>query len=403
MQLNVRSLYPKIEAIKKLVLDSKPDLLCLCETWLKPDTPTEFINIINYTVVRNDRLNKRGGGTCIYIHDQIHVDTKSNVCISCKDLEMQTICLSGESNHQKPIIIVLVYRPPSRTHTTAVNMICDIVSDFEGIDKKELIILGDLNWDYLNKTQDDKGSRYIDTICDDLQMQQLIKHPTRMSFHRDSLLDVILTNMKNVNQVGTINYNLSDHLPIFIIKKRERVINEYEYIYKRSFKNYDVDKYSEILTELDWSIIDLLDDPNIAWSMVYKGILRVVDDQCPFKHLKVRTNKPVWFNSELCYMERERDILVRNYKRKRIKDETSYQRISLKRKEFNRKLQLTKQNFFKEQIELFKGDSKSFWKLLDNLLGHKSNRVIDRVYYHGTTELCLEHQTANIINTFLLI
>lgn len=103
----------------------------------------------------------------------------------------------------------------------------------------------------------------------------------------------------------------------------------------------------------------------------------MVDDQCPYKYLKVRTNKPVWYNSELCYMERERDILVRNYKRKKRKDEISYQRISQKRKEFNRKIQLTKQNFFKQQIELFKGDSKSFWKLLDNLMGHKSSRVID--------------------------
>lgn len=76
--------------------------------------------------------------------------------------------------------------------------------------------------------------------------------------------------MKNVYQVGVINYNLSDHLPIFIIKKRERVTNEYEYIHKRAFKNYDADIFGETLAELDWTIIDLLEDPNTAWSMLYK-------------------------------------------------------------------------------------------------------------------------------------
>lgn len=61
-------------------------------------------------------------------------------------------------------------------------------------------------------------------------------------------------------------------------------------------------------------------------------------------------------------------------------------------------LQTTKQNFFKEHIELFKGDSKNFWKLLGNLLGHKSSSNIERVYYHRTHNLCPEDQTANVIN-----
>lgn len=203
--------------------------------------------------------------------------------------------------------------------------------------------------------------------------------------------------MKNVYKAGVVNYNLSDHLPIFIIKKREKVVCEYEYIYKR---NYDLKADSEILQKLDWSVINLLEDVNIAWSMLYKGILLVVNDLCPYKNLKVKANKPVWYNSNLCNSERERDILVRNYKRSGIKSEDRYQQMMLKRKEFNKVLESTKHSFFKEQIELFRGDSKNFWKLLDNLLGCKSTINIDRVYHHGTQILCSEQQTANVINNF---
>lgn len=121
---------------------------------------------------------------------------------------------------------------------------------------------------------------------------------------------------------------------------------------------------------------------------------------CPYKNMKINIKQPIWFNSNLCNLERERDIMVRNYKRSRNKCEASYQRVLQKRKEFNRVLQSTKQNFFKEQIELFKGDSKSFWKLLDNLLGYKYTKIIDRVYHYGTQNLCSEDQTADIINSF---
>lgn len=104
-------------------------------------------------MVRNDRLNKRGGGTCIYIHERIHFDTMSNANLSCKDIEMQAIYLNRESNHQKQIIIVLVYRPPSGSHTFAIDMIRDTITEIEDVDKKEVVILGDLNWDCLSHTK----------------------------------------------------------------------------------------------------------------------------------------------------------------------------------------------------------------------------------------------------------
>lgn len=398
IHLNVRSLYPKIEAVREFVFVTKPDIFCIGETWLKPDLPTSLINIQNFSVVRNDRINKRGGGTCIYIHKRIKYSIVTDASHSDKDIELQTICLNGDQAHQKRMIVVLVYRPPSGVHANAINLLTELTARVDCFDKSEITIVGDLNWDYLNDNEN--GKRYIDEISEELQLQQLIKQPTRLSFHRDSLLDVLFSNIKNVYKVGVINYNLSDHLPIFMTKKREKIINEYQYIRKRSFRNFEVDTFSEALSDLDWSVLDLLSDVNVAWNMVYKGILLVVDEFCPYKDVKIKVKQPVWYNSKIRSRERERDILVRNYKRSKKKSEAGYQRVLQKRKEFNRILQSTKQNFFKEQIELFKGDSKSFWKLIDTLMGFKNDIIIDRVYYHGTTNLCPEEQTADVINDF---
>lgn len=183
-------------------------------------------------------------------------------------------------------------------------------------------------------------------------MQQIIDQPTRLTYNRESLLDVMLTNVKNIAQTGVINYGISDHLPVFLVKKRQHDKPE-QYIYKRSFKNYDVDTLDEKLHEIDWSILDLLVDVNLAWSIVYKGLLKLVDSMCPFKNFKVRVDRPVWYNCELAALERERDILTRNYKRDKVKKPEKYTEMVVVRKRFNKLLREFKQNFFKNQIEFF--------------------------------------------------
>lgn len=51
------------------------DILCVNESWLKPHIPNGMINIDGFTVCRNDRISKRGGGTCryIFVNNRIHV------------------------------------------------------------------------------------------------------------------------------------------------------------------------------------------------------------------------------------------------------------------------------------------------------------------------------------------
>lgn len=47
---------------------------------------------------------------------------------------------------------------------------------------------------------------------------------------KNTLLDVMITNIKNVASSGCVNVNLSDHLPVFLSKKRLSVPVEFEYI-----------------------------------------------------------------------------------------------------------------------------------------------------------------------------
>ena len=69
IQLNVRGLTSKLGEINYLINHSlttrHPDIILLCETWLTSKSPKPIID--GYSVERNDRQNKKGGGVCILI------------------------------------------------------------------------------------------------------------------------------------------------------------------------------------------------------------------------------------------------------------------------------------------------------------------------------------------------
>ena len=90
-----------------------------------------------------------------------------------------------------------------------------------------------------------------------------------------------------------MEYNISDHLPIYIIKKGKRTVREKTYVYSRSYKNYDKKKLQGNLKNLDWSIFDLPDNVDDMY-MIYKAIEYEVNRMCPYKKFKITTNRPEW-------------------------------------------------------------------------------------------------------------
>lgn len=327
-------------------------------------------------------------------------DVINDVQVGCKDIELQGICITGngQPHAQKKIFLLLAYRPPSGDSARAVEIILNKVHDLGNIPNPEILILGDLNWDCIDENS--SSLCFVEEICDELDLKQIIKTATRISYNRNTLLDVILTNMKNIACVGCINVNLSDHLPVFVSKKRLSGPVEFDYINKRSLRNYDVDMFSERLSDLVWSIVDLLYDVNKAWEMSYKGVLIEVNKMCPYREFRVRSNRQPWFNTTLCNLGNDRDILHRNYRRSGSNNKDIFAKFIEKRKEFNSEVKAAKKTFYADRISQCRGDAKNFWKLIDTLLGSKSNKTIDRVYLPGTNLLCREDETVDIVNKF---
>ena len=57
-------------------------------------------------------------------------------------------------------------------------------------------------------------------------LRQVIEETTRNTDKSKTLMDLIFTNSKYVSESGTINTIISDHQPIFVVKKKTRAVHD---------------------------------------------------------------------------------------------------------------------------------------------------------------------------------
>lgn len=287
---------------------------CFTETWLYDLVSNNMINIDGFDIIRNDRPHKKGGGTCLYVNHRLHY----RVCLpnlSQPEVEIQSIMLLGNGNETqtfKPIIIVLIYRPPQGIYKKAKELIENYVNSIPDLNRSELVIMGDLNWDYLDTTN--QGWKYLNELEIEFGISQTIKVPTRYGSTKASLIDVVMTNMNNVLASGCIDIAISDHYPIIVIKKRRKLPRKFEYKFARNYKGYDADQFTDNLVHLDWSIFDMLTDVDDMWTMILQAITHEMNHMCPIKKIKINISKPEWFSSELYELAKERDRLFRKFR-----------------------------------------------------------------------------------------
>ena len=86
-------------------------------------------------------------------------------------------------------------------------------------ESRELILVDDLNCD-VSKVSVDPHTRQPSFLCLLYQIDQLIDKPTRVADTSATMIDPVLTNVKeNVRASGVIHLGISDHSLIYAVRK----------------------------------------------------------------------------------------------------------------------------------------------------------------------------------------
>lgn len=235
--------------------------------------------------------------------------------------------------------------------------------------------MGDFNIDY-TKTKD-PSTRKLLSAKNSFSFDQVIDKPTSFTAGKNSLLDLMFTNIKHVTFAGVYIINMSDHLPTMLIYKKNREEKNTLSIRCRSYSEENNKKFKEEIGEIDWTHLEESDDVNTIWLKMYTAFITILDKCCPFHIFKVKRDKPVYISDEIIQLGKDRD---RAFKLARTSNKAEdFKLARTLRQRVNYAVRNAKRKFILENLINSKGDSRKFWDNIKVLLPKKQSPEIKTV------------------------
>lgn len=222
-----------------LLVNDKPDIVCITETWLdKHVTDAMIIYPFPYTAIRVDR-NSNGGGVLILLRDNLifrsfNLNFSRRASIVHVDVFIDDKCVR----------LITLYRPPN-VKVAECDDILDHLDNIISSCSHNVICVGDFN---LSPTIQSRYDAY-NTLFDDHSLHQHVSQPTC----GNNMLDLVLTDDKDL--IGPITYNpplsSSDHICI-LFQIRLVNLNMIPTIPRPNWGRTDFQSMKTTLATIDW-------------------------------------------------------------------------------------------------------------------------------------------------------
>ena len=308
IHINIRSLLRHIDELQKQ-LDGF-DIIAITETWLTKRADDRLLHFPNFSFIRQDRtyLNeknivKKGGGILLYFKTTLEpyitlLDHSTN------NKHIEETWVQCKMPGHKNFTLGIIYRPPMGDVETCIKEIDKVLLATLGKGNpmgRELYLLGDFNIDYSKHGDVDK--QRLRALEIKFNMSQIIKVPTRITVSSKTTIDLIMTTIGPdlISHHGTLNIIISDHLPVYLVKKKKRDIHKHTYINVRSPTLYTVPDFTNIIYD-DPRWVHFWEpglSPDLLWDIWLDIVMNSLNILCPWKSIKIRENQPDWFDSDV--------------------------------------------------------------------------------------------------------
>ena len=259
--LNVNSLLKHIDEIRHVLFSAPFDIFAINESKIDELTPDNEISIPGYNPFRKDR-NRAGGSVVLYIRDNISFSDREDLVPS----SLETVCAEINRPHSKRFLVYTWYRPPN-SDMELFNE-CEIFFQRCDAESRELILVGDLNCD-VSKVSLDPHTRQLIFLCSLYQIVQLIDKPTRVADTSVTMIDLVLTNVKE-------NIHASE---LFV----------------------------EDLSKMPWNAIQQVNNPNTYWNVRKSFFTETLNRHTPIRHKTTRRNFVPWITTRIKDLMRNSD------------------------------------------------------------------------------------------------
>ena len=294
-------------------------------------------------MIKLPRKNGPGGGVGLYIRDQIpSVEREDLDDPDNPDIEGIWIEIFPDST--KSFVFCVAYRPPDTSEYLPKEFTIKLRKKIELVnkEKKEVIIMGDLNTNYL--VTDDRYQ--VKEMFMVNAFTQFIETATRITEETATLIDVVLTNNhRNISSTVNIAANLSDHNLIRCIRKMNSFRYQPEVITCRDFRNYDIKAINSELLNADWNNVYNSQSVNTAFSRLKEILLKTLNRYAPIVKKTVKGKPSPWLNEQVKRHMNTRDQLLR--KAQKSKSHIDWRNYRRKKNFVKNEINRSKRNYFK--------------------------------------------------------
>ena len=335
-----------------------------------------------------------------YVSDSIFNETSILSEFLSISLDLEQLWISIEVPNVKKKIIGLAYRPPGGNVDRCLESLRLNLEKIQSEMNSEITVVGDLNINY--NTRNTSPFKLLKEIERDFGLKQLITKPTRITPTSSTPIDLILTDSNNIMSSGVLDICISDHLPIFYIRKKTREHNPKKKVKGRSYKRYEKDNYQhDIINDNRWTKFwDESSNVDIMWDVFHEIIVDHASQHCPVIDLYVNEKCPYWFSRDLIEEINYKNFL---YKQAKCSGKTDdWDKFKNQKNLVKGLIFRAKNNYVTEQLDTNLNDSRKLWKNISVLsgLGRNKRNIGMTEVENGIGEVVNGQAAADYMNDF---
>ena len=268
----------------------------MTETWGRPALLDSFLTFDGYSLFRQDRFDRNGGGVLLLVHSDLHPSSFA-IPVQSQGTFRDSVWCTLPLSSSKTLLLGCLYRSPHSSFdnnqclSNLFDAVCHASFDY-------IMIVGDfncpdVNWESLSCPP---SSQFIVDCCSDNFLTQLVSSPTR----GQHILDLIFVNDSSFvsNILVGDSFPGSDHRSVSCslffdvcprnfhdLHSSESHVSNY-----LDFSRADWRKYRSLLDHVPWS--DISSDPSIEviWRSIKSAILNAAKSSIPLRKTKLRIN-----------------------------------------------------------------------------------------------------------------
>ena len=232
---------------------------------------------------------------------------------------------------------------------------------------KETIIVSDINIDFKDRKNYDKHR--LAKGLRGMHFKQLVDFITR-PVSKTCLDHVYCNQPQRINLVTSGDIGLSDHLPVFVVRKyaREHPNKKCSRIKYRDMKSFDEDLFKQSLKSTPWEsvfVFEEIDDIVYAWEELFNNAL---NDHCPWREKRVKyATQPPWMSNAVIKRLHSRDRLLKVARNSDNSSDWAYYREA--RNKAVSALRSAKREFYKNAFDENRNNPKATWNTIKTLAG----------------------------------